>query len=48
MSCLPDGKELSKCLWKTNFGLFSTEEKEASEKQFVLKGLTPLIANPKV
>ena len=23
------------------------EEKKASEKQFILKGLTPLIANPK-
>jgi len=32
---------------QTDCWLPTEEEKKASEKQFVLKGLTPLIANPK-
>ena len=42
-------RTLSEVSWKIKHDSWppSEEEKKASEKQFVLKGLTPLIANPK-
>ena len=42
-------RTLSEVSWKIKHDSWppTEEEKKASEKQFVLKGLTPLIANPK-
>ena len=42
-------KSLLEISWKIKHDSWppTEEEKKASEKQFVLKGLTPLIANPK-
>ena len=42
-------RSLLEVSWKIKHDSWSPteEEKKASEKQFVLKGLTPLIANPK-
>ena len=42
-------RSLIEISWKIkhNYWPPTEEEKKASEKQFVLKGLTPLIANPK-
>ena len=42
-------RSLLEISWKIKHDSWSPteEEKKASEKQFVLKGLTPLIANPK-
>ena len=49
-SLLDSGKKsLLEVSWKIKHDSWppTEEEKKASEKQFVLKGLTPLIANPK-
>ena len=42
-------RTLSEVSWKIKYDSWppSEEEKKSSEKQFVLKGLTPLIASPK-
>ena len=42
-------RTLSEVSWKIKHDSWppTEEEKKASEKQFILKGLTPLIANPK-
>ena len=42
-------RTLSEVSWKIKHNSWppTEEEKKASEKQFILKGLTPLIANPK-
>ena len=42
-------RTLNEVSWKIKHDCWppTEEEKKASEKQFVLKGLTPLIANPK-
>ena len=42
-------RSLLEISWKINHDRWppTEEEKKASEKQFILKGLTPLIANPK-
>ena len=49
-SLLDSGKKsLLEVSWKIKHDSWppTEEEKKASEKQFILKGLTPLIANPK-